>query len=148
MRDLLLPGLLWIKAAHVIAVIAWMAGMLYLPRLFVYHCQTPPGSEGSERFKVMERKLLKGIINPSMLAVWLFGLTLAWLTEAYLEPWFQLKFLLVVILSGFHGFLVRSWRDFAADRNRRSERFYRMINEVPALLMIGIVILVIVRPFS
>src|SRR3954463_8470493 len=97
----------WIKALHVIAVIAWMAGMLYLPRLFVYHCQTPPGSEGSERFKVMERKLLKGIINPSMMAVWLFGLTLAWLTEAYLEPWFQLKFLLVVILSGFHGFLVR-----------------------------------------
>jgi len=148
MRDFLLPGLLWIKAAHVIAVIAWMAGMLYLPRLFVYHCQTPPGSEGSERFKVMERKLLKGIINPSMMAVWIFGLTLAWLTEAYREPWFQLKFLLVVILSGFHGFLVGRWRDFAADRNRHSERFYRMINEVPALLMVGIVILVIVRPFS
>ena len=122
--------------------------MLYLPRLFVYHCQTPPGSEGSERFKVMERKLLKGIIGPSMMAAWVFGLTLAWLTEAHLQTWFQLKFLLVVILSGFHGFLVRCWRDFAADRNQRSERFYRMINEVPALLMVGIVILVIVRPFS
>ena len=148
MRDLLLPYLLWIKAFHVIAVIAWMAGMLYLPRLFVYHCQTPPGSEGSERFKVMERKLLKGIVNPSMMLVWLFGLTLAWLTEAHLELWFQLKFLLVMILSGFHGFLVRCWRDFATDRNQRSEHFYRMINEVPALLMIGIVILVIVRPFA
>jgi putative membrane protein len=148
MRDLLLPWLLWIKAFHVIAVIAWMAGMLYLPRLFVYHCQTPPGSEGSERFKVMERKLLKGIVNPSMILVWVFGLTLAWLTEAHLETWFQLKFLLVMILSGFHGFLVRCWRDFAADRNPRSEKFYRMINEVPALLIVGIVILVIVRPFS
>jgi putative membrane protein len=129
-------------------VIAWMAGMLYLPRLFVYHCQVAPGSEGSERFKVMERKLLKGIINPSMMAVWIFGLALAWLTEAYLEHWFQLKFLLVVILSGVHGFLVGRWRDFAQDSNRYSERFYRIINEVPALLMIGIVILVIVRPFS
>ena len=148
MRDLLLPCLLWIKAFHVIAVIAWMAGMLYLPRLFVYHCQTPPGSDGSERFKVMERKLHKGIVNPSMIMVWVFGLALAWLTEAHLELWFQLKFLLVLLLSGFHGFLTRCWRDFAADRNQRSERFYRMINEVPALLMIGIVILVVVRPFS
>src|SRR3954471_8428231 len=119
----------WIKALHVIAVIAWMAGMLYLPRLFVYHCQTPPGSEGSERFKVMERKLLKGIINPSMLAVWIFGLVLVWLTDDHLQLLLQLKFMLVVILSGFHGFLVGRWRDFAADRNRRSERFYRMINE-------------------
>jgi putative membrane protein len=96
----------------------------------------------------MERKLLKGIINPSMMAVWVFGLTLVWLTEAWREHWFQLKFLLVVILSGVHGFLVGRWRDFASDRNRYSERFYRIINEVPALLMIGIVILVIVKPFG
>jgi putative membrane protein len=148
MLDLLLPWLLWIKAFHVIAVIAWMAGMLYLPRLFVYHCQTPPGSDGSERFKVMERKLLKGIINPSMIAVWVLGLILAWLTDAHLQLWFQLKFLLVFILSGFHGFLTSRWRDFAHDRNTRSEKFYRIINEVPAVLMMGIVILVIVRPFS
>ena len=148
MQDLLLPWLLWIKAFHVIAVIAWMAGMLYLPRLFVYHCQTPPGSEGSERFKVMERKLLKGIINPSMMLVWVLGLALAWLTDAHLQLWFQLKFLLVLILSGFHGFLTRCWRDFAHDRNQRSERFFRLINEVPAVLMMGIVILVVVRPFS
>jgi putative membrane protein len=147
-KEFLLDWYLWLKAFHVIAVIAWMAGMLYLPRLFVYHCQTPPGSEGSERFKVMERKLLKGIINPSMIAVWVLGLTLIWITGAYTQPWMQLKFLLVFLLSGFHGFLVRCWRDFANDRNRRSERFFRAINEIPALIMIGVVILVIVKPFS
>ena len=148
MKEFLLDWYLWLKAFHVIAVIAWMAGMLYLPRLFVYHCQTPPGSEGSERFKVMERKLLKGIINPSMIAVWVLGLTMAWASEAYTQPWMQMKFALVILLSGFHGFLVSRWKDFAADRNTRSERFYRTINEIPALIMIGIVILVIVKPFS
>jgi putative membrane protein len=96
----------------------------------------------------MERKLLKGIINPSMIAVWVLGLTLIWITGAYTQPWMQLKFLLVFLLSGFHGFLVRCWRDFANDRNRRSERFFRAINEIPALIMIGVVILVIVKPFS
>lgn len=139
---------LWIKAAHVIAVIAWMAGMLYLPRLFVYHCETPPGSEGSERFKVMERRLLKAIINPSMIAAWILGLTLAWITGAHMQPWFQIKFLLVLALSGFHGFLVGRWRDFAKDRNTRSARFYRIINEVPAVLMVLIVILAVVKPFA
>jgi putative membrane protein len=148
MRDFLSQYLLWIKAFHVIAVIAWMAGMLYLPRLFVYHCQTPPGTEGSERFKVMERKLLRGIINPAMIAVWILGLTLAWLTDAHLQTWFQIKFLLVLIMSGIHGVLVRRWRDFAADRNRHSERFYRILNEVPALLLIAIVILAVVKPFA
>jgi putative membrane protein len=148
MRDFLSQYLLWIKAFHVIAVIAWMAGMLYLPRLFVYHCQTPPGTEGSERFKVMERKLLKGIINPAMTAVWILGLTLVWLTDAHMQTWFQIKFLLVLIMSGIHGVLVRRWRDFAADRNRHSERFYRILNEVPALLMIAIVILAVVKPFA
>jgi putative membrane protein len=148
MRDFLSQYLLWIKAFHVIAVIAWMAGMLYLPRLFVYHCQTPPGSEGSERFKVMERKLLKGIINPAMIAVWILGLTLAWLTDAHLQTWFQIKFLLVLVMSGIHGWLVRCWRGFAADRNRHGERFYRILNEVPALLMIAIVILAVVKPFG
>ena len=147
-RNALADYIPWILAFHIIFVITWMAGMLYLPRLFVYHTQTKPGSEGSERFKVMERKLLRGIINPSMVAVWILGPTLAWLTSAYLDLWLQIKFALVVILSGIHGFLVRCWRDFEKDRNTRSERFYRIINEVPAVLMIFIVILAVVKPFS
>jgi len=137
----------WILAAHIIAVITWMAGMLYLPRLFVYHTQTKPGSESSDRFKVMERKLLRGIINPSMVAVWILGPLLAWITGTYMDLWLQIKFLLVIVLSGIHGYLVRCWKDFAADRNTRSERFYRIINEVPAVLMVLIVILVVVKPF-
>jgi putative membrane protein len=148
LRNSLLEYTSWIIAFHVIAVIAWMAGMLYLPRLFVYHTETAPGSDSSERFKVMERKLLKGILNPSMIAVWILGPVLVWLTGAYTETWFQLKFILVIILSGMHGFFVRCWRDFANDRNTRSGRFYRIVNEVPALLMVLIVILVIVKPFS
>jgi len=138
----------WIKAFHVIAVIAWMSGLLYLPRLFVYHTETKPGSENSERFKVMERKLLKGIMNPAMIAVWILGPLLAWLTGTYLDIWLQIKFILVIALSGVHGFCVRYWRDFANDRNTRTARFYRILNEVPALLMAFIVILVIVQPFS
>ena len=148
MKEFLLDWYLWLKAFHIIAVIAWMAGMLYLPRLFVYHCQTAPGSEGSERFKVMERKLLKGIINPSMIAAWVLGLTLAWITGAYTQIWFLMKFALVFLLSGFHGFLSARVKDFAADRNTRSERFYRIINEVPALIMIAVVVLVVVKPFG
>ena len=147
-RNALADYIPWIMAFHIIAVITWMAGLLYLPRLFVYHTQTKPGSESSERFKVMERKLLRGIINPSMIAVWILGPLLAWLTGAYLDIWLQIKFVLVVVLSGIHGFLVRCWRDFAADRNTRSERFYRILNEVPAVLMVLIVILVVVKPFS
>ena len=147
-RNALADYIDWILALHIIAVIAWMAGMLYLPRLFVYHTQTAPGSEGSERFKVMERKLLRGIVNPSMVAVWILGPTLAWLTGAYLDVWLQIKFVLVILMSGVHGFLVRCWRDFEADRNTRSERFYRVLNEVPAVLMVLIVILAAVKPFS
>ncbi len=146
-RDALVGYTDWILAAHIIAVITWMAGMLYLPRLFVYHTQTKPGSESSERFKVMERKLLRGIINPSMVAVWILGPLLAWITGTYMDLWLQIKFLLVIALSGIHGFLVRCWKDFAADRNTRTERFYRIINEVPAVLMVLIVILVVVKPF-
>jgi len=147
-RNALADYIDWILALHLIAVIAWMAGMLYLPRLFVYHTQTAPGSEGSERFKVMERKLLRGIVNPSMVAVWILGPTLAWLTGAYLDVWLQIKFVLVILMSGVHGFLVSCWRDFEADRNTRSERFYRVLNEVPAVLMVLIVILAAVKPFS
>jgi putative membrane protein len=147
-RNALADYIDWILALHIIAVIAWMAGMLYLPRLFVYHTQTKPGSEGSERFKVMERKLLRGIVNPSMVAVWILGPTLAWLTGAYLDVWLQIKFVLVIAMSGVHGYLVKCWRDFEADRNTRSERFYRVLNEVPAVLMVLIVILAAVKPFS
>jgi len=137
----------WIKALHVIAVIAWMAGMLYLPRLFVYHCEAEKGSPQSDTFKVMERRLLKWIINPAMILTWLAGLYLVWAGGWYLAPWFHAKFLLVLIMSALHGFLARYVKDFAADRNQRSQRFYRIINEVPTALMIGIVILVIVKPF-
>jgi putative membrane protein len=137
----------WIKALHVIAVISWMAGMLYLPRLFVYHCEAEKGSKQSETFKVMERRLMRAIINPAMIVTWLAGLYLAWAGRWYLSPWFHAKFLLVLILSAVHGFFSRWRRDFEADRNTRSQRFYRIINEVPTLLMVLIVILVIVRPF-
>ncbi len=137
----------WIKALHVIAVIAWMAGMLYLPRLFVYHCEAEIGSKQSETFKVMERRLLKGIINPAMIATWLAGLYMVWAGHWYLSGWFHAKFLLVLILSGVHGMLSRRVKEFAADRNTRSQKYYRIINEVPTALMIGIVILVIVKPF-
>jgi protoporphyrinogen IX oxidase len=137
----------WIKALHVIAVISWMAGMLYLPRLFVYHCEAEKGSPQSETFKVMERRLLKAIINPAMIVTWLAGLYLVWAGHFYLSGWFHAKFLLVLILSAVHGFFARCVKDFATDGNRRSQRFYRIINEVPTLLMIGIVILVIVKPF-
>jgi putative membrane protein len=137
----------WIKALHVIAVIAWMAGMLYLPRLFVYHCEAKAGSGQSETFKVMERRLLKAIINPAMIVTWLSGLYLAWAAHFFSAGWLHGKLLLVLLLSAAHGFFSRWVRDFAADRNTRSQNFYRVINEVPTILMIGIVILVIVKPF-
>jgi putative membrane protein len=138
---------LWLKAFHVVAVIAWMAGMLYLPRLFVYHCEAEVGSKQSETFKIMERRLLRAIINPAMVATWVLGLWLAWEGGFFRSGWLHGKLLLVLILSGMHGLLSRCVRDFAADQNRHSQRFYRVINEVPAVLMVGIVILVIVKPF-
>ena len=137
----------WIKALHVIAVISWMAGMLYLPRLFVYHCDAEAGSKQSETFKVMEWRLLKAIINPAMVVTWLAGLYLAWAGQWLSAGWFHGKLLLVLILSGIHGLFSRWVKDFANDRNRRSQKFYRIINEVPTILMIGIVVLVIVKPF-
>jgi putative membrane protein len=138
---------LWMKAAHVIAIIAWMAGMLYLPRLFVYHCEAEPGSKQSETFKLMERRLMNVIINPAMTLAWALGLWLAWTGGFFTSGWFHAKLLLVVALSALHGLLSRCVRDFAADRNRRTQKFYRIINEIPAVLMVGIVILVIVKPF-
>jgi len=137
----------WLKAFHVIAIIAWMAGMLYLPRLFVYHCDAEPGSKQSETFKVMERRLLKAIINPAMIVSWALGLWLAWKGGWQTSGWFHAKLILALLLSGLHGFLVCWGRDFAADRNRHSQRFYRIINEIPTILMIGMVILVVVKPF-
>ena len=138
---------LWIKAFHVIAVIAWMAGMLYLPRLFVYHCETAKGSIQSETFKIMERRLLKAIINPAMIATWILGLILVWQGGWWTAGWLHGKLLLVVVLSGLHGVYVRRLKEFAADRNTRPARYYRILNEVPTVLMLGIVILVIVKPF-
>lgn len=137
----------WIKAFHVMAVISWMAGMLYLPRLMVYHAEAQTGSVQSETFKIMERRLLKGIINPAMILTWVLGLYLAWAIYGFKGGWLHGKILLVVILSGIHGILVGRVRAFAEDRNDKSARYYRIINEVPALLMVGIVILVIVKPF-
>ena len=138
---------LWIKAFHVIAVIAWMAGMLYLPRLFVYHCDAEKGSVQSETFKVMERRLLKAIINPAMIVAWVLGLYLAWDGGWFRSGWLHGKLALVLGLSAVHG-LYASWvRDFAADRNTRPARFYRVWNEAPTVLLVGIVILVIVKPF-
>jgi putative membrane protein len=138
---------LWLKSFHIIAVIAWMAGMLYLPRLFVYHCDAEPGSKQSETFKVMERRLLKAIINPAMIATWILGLWLAWEAGFFRSGWLHWKLLLVLVLSGIHGWFVRLTRDFAHDRNRHSQRFYRIINEVPTVLMVLIVLLVVLKPF-
>ncbi len=141
--------LAYIKAFHVIAIIAWMAGLLYLPRLFVYHAGSKPGSEQSETFKVMERRLLRYITTPAMLASWAFGLILAFsgAIDWSRDGWFHAKLVLVIALSAFSGLLAKWTKDFALDRNTRSARFYRIANEIPTLLMIGIVILVIVRPF-
>jgi putative membrane protein len=138
---------LWLKAVHIITVIAWMAGMLYLPRLFVYHCEAPVGSQQSETFKVMERRLLNVIINPAMVVSWAVGLWLAWDGGFFGAGWMQGKLVLALALSALHGFFVRCVKDFAADQNRRPESFYRVINEVPTVLMVVIVILVVVKPF-
>jgi len=142
----------WIKAFHIIAVIAWVAGMLYLPRLFVYHCAAEKGSVQSETFKVMERRLLRLIINPAMIATWILGLWLAWQGPDsrfgwVASGWLGAKLVLVLALSALHGFTARWVRDFAADQNQHSQNFYRIINEIPAILMAAIVILAVVKPF-
>jgi putative membrane protein len=124
-----------------------MAGMLYLPRLFVYHCDAPKGSQQSETFKVMERRLLTAIVNPAMIVTWILGLWLAWDSGFYRDHWLHVKFLLVTILSAQHGWMVRWYRDFEADRNTRPARFYRIANEIPAALMVLIVLLVVLKPF-
>ena len=141
--------LAYIKAFHIIAIIAWMAGLLYLPRLFVYHATSKIGSEQSETFKVMERRLLRYITAPAMLASWVLGLILAFsgLIDWSRDGWFHAKLILVLALSAYHGLLAVWTKDFALNRNTRSARFYRIANEIPTVLMILIVILVVVRPF-
>jgi putative membrane protein len=139
--------MLWVKSLHVIAVIAWMAGLLYLPRLMVYHADSAVGSEKAETFKVMERRLLNGIATPAMIAAWVFGLWTAWLTSAWGEGWFQAKLACVIVLTAYHLVLVRWVCVFAEDRNVRPARFYRIANEAPTLFLIAAVILAIVKPF-
>ncbi|TCL73079.1 protoporphyrinogen oxidase HemJ [Rhizobium sp. BK251] len=138
---------LWAKAIHIIAVISWMAGLLYLPRLFIYHADAEVGSVQSETFKLMERRLLKIIMNPAMMISWIAGLYLAWSVYGFQGGWLHAKIGLVVILTGIHVFFSRAVDAFARDENRRSARYWRIANEGPTLLMIAIVILVVVKPF-
>ena len=138
---------LWVKAIHVIAVISWMAGLLYLPRLFVYHCTVQPKSETSETFKIMERRLLKAIMTPAMILSWALGLVMAVDGGLFTQHWFHAKLLGVVGMTASHLFLARCKAQFAVDSNPHTEKFYRVLNEVPTLLMIAIVILVILKPF-
>lgn len=140
---------IWIKALHVIAIISWMAGLLYLPRLFVYHCDAQAGTDKSETLKIMERRLLRAIMNPAMIASWLFGGALLFnMRDALLEPgWIHVKLVCVVAMTVAHMMMAKWRKDFAEDRNTRSHKFYRTANEVPTVLMIVIVIMVIVQPF-
>lgn len=139
--------ILWVKAFHIISVISWMAALLYLPRLLVYHCGAEAGSELSETLKVMERRLLKVIMTPAMITTWIFGLWMAVLLDVWAQPWFIAKFLLVFVLSAYHGVISKWVKSFAIDDNQKSQKFFRVANEGPAVLMIIIVILVVVKPF-
>ena len=149
MLELSATAYLWIKALHIISVMAWMAGLLYLPRLFVYHCQAEPGSDKSETFKIMERRLLRAIMNPAMLASLVFGavMVLERSPEIWSEGWWHLKLVCIIGLMAEHMMMGRWRRDFEADRNTRPARFYRIANEVPTVLVVIIVVMVIVRPF-
>lgn len=139
-----------VKALHIISVISWMAGMLYLPRLYVYHCNCKPGGEASEMLKIMERKLLKVIINPAMISTWIFGI---WLVSIlgleYLKTagWFHAKFAMIIGMQICHGKFSKWRKAFEQDKNIHSEKFYRIVNEVPAVLMIVIVLMVVIKPF-
>jgi putative membrane protein len=137
----------WIKALHVVAIISWMAAMLYLPRLFIYHVAATPGSETSETFKVMERRLLEYIMNPAMMVSWVAGLWLAWVSFGMKGGWLHAKLAFVFALSGVHGYFAGAVRRFAEDRNTKSQRFWRVMNEVPTVIMIVVVVLVIIKPF-
>ncbi len=138
---------LWVKALHIMAVISWMAGMFYLPRLFVYHVDAAPASSQSETFKLMERRLLRIILTPAMVVVWITGLWMAYASGFFHEPWLHAKLALVLVMSALHGYFARLVRTFAADKNVRTGRFYRILNEIPPVLMAVIVVLVVVKPF-
>lgn len=148
MSEFLLSSYLWLKALHIISLIAWMAGMFYLPRLFAYHAASEKGSQQSETFKVMERRLLRIIINPAMLATFLFGILMIVANPALMEGgWLHAKLTLVLVMTALHGVFSKWRRVFERDQNQRSPRFYKIWNEVPTVLMIIIVILVVVKPF-
>lgn len=141
---------LYVKAFHVIFVMAWMAGLFYLPRLYAYHAEAKPGSEQSETFKLMERRLLRIIMNPALIITWVLGLYLIFGFDSVslkTDGWLHAKLLLVVGMTAYHGFLAKWRKEFDADRNQRSSKFYRIVNEIPTILMALIVILVIVKPF-
>ncbi|WP_350335740.1 protoporphyrinogen oxidase HemJ [Coralliovum pocilloporae] len=137
----------WMKAFHIMSVLAWMAGLFYLPRLMVYHADAETGSELSETFKIMERRLLKAIMTPSMIASWIFGLATAYAADFFTDGWFHIKLLLVFLMSAYHGVLARHVREFAGDNNQKSSKYYRIINELPTLLMVAIVLIVVFKPF-
>ncbi len=148
MRDILLTIYPWIKATHIIAVIAWMAGMMYLPRLFIYHHQATPGGEAEGFFIAMERRLLKGIINPAMIAVWLLAVLMLIANPGLFSTgWFLAKFAMVLGISGIHGFYVKSQRLFASGERVRTEKFWRFMNEAPFILLILVVFLAVTKPF-
>ncbi len=138
-----------IRALHIIAVICWMAGLLYLPRLFIYHVGALKGSEMSETFKVMERRLFKAIMNPAMIATWVFGALMLYARWDLfmISPWMHAKLLFVVLMTGVHHVYLKYLKAFATDSNKKSDKFYRILNEVPTILMIIIVVLAVVEPF-
>lgn len=148
MAEILLQHYDWLRALHIISVIAWMAGMLYLPRLFVYHADAQKGSDKSETFKIMERKLLKIIMNPAFVAAWVFGLLMLWANPSLMsEGWMHVKLTGIIVLSGLHHVYARWVKKFAKDENTRPAKFYRIWNEAPALIMVVIVIMAVAEPF-
>jgi len=148
MQEILLQYYDWLRTFHIISVIAWMAGLLYLPRLFVYHADAEEGSDKSETFKIMERRLLKIIMNPAMIAAWLFGLLMLWANPAVFSvPWMHVKLAGIVLLTGLHHVFARWLKTFAAGKNAREAKFYRLWNEIPAAIMAVIVIMAVAEPF-
>lgn len=149
MSDFITHHYLIIKSFHIIFMVCWMGALFYLPRLFVYHSRVLPDSESSELFKIMEFRLSRVIMTPSMIGTWIFGLCLLNVQSILTPPlgWLHVKLLLVMILSAFHGILVKWMKDFSRGRNTRSETFYRVMNEIPPLIFIFIVFLVVIKPF-
>lgn len=138
---------LWFKWLHIVSMVAWMAAMFYLPRLYVYHTKAAPGSEMDETFKIMERRLLRAICNPAMIATFVFGICLAHYIDWQHAGWFHAKIGLLIIMTAFHGFLARWRKDFARGENKHSEKFYRIANEIPTILLLAIVFLAVLKPF-